>query len=89
MKNGRPHLPAVASRSPLLRRAAFAFGLSLALSTAALFLLAGPGDDDPTLASEGGASEAGGWAPAPLLALLIVASMSALVLLVSFQPRRG
>lgn len=63
--------------------------MSLTLTVAAAaFLVAAREPAGPSFASDG-ASGAAAWTPAPLLALLLVAAMSGLVLLVSFQPRRG
>lgn len=76
------------SPSSLLRRMGLAFGLSLLLGSAAVLVLTRAGEEAPTLAAEGG-GHGTTWAPAPLLALLLVAGMSGLVLLVSLQPRRG
>lgn len=71
----------------LLGRAALAAGVGLALAVPTFLLLA-PAEEAPSLASEAG-GPAAAWSPAPLLALLLVASMSGLVLLVTMQPRRG
>lgn len=77
------------SPSSLFWRAGVAFGLSLALASTALLLLAG-GEETASLASEGGpAGAVAGWTPAPLLALLIVAAMCGLVVMVTLRPRRG
>ena len=80
-----PGIP-VASPSVIFRRAGLAFGLSLVLASAGLLLLL-PAEEAATLAAEPPSSTA--WSPAPLLALLIVAAMSGLVLLVGLRPRRG
>jgi hypothetical protein len=77
----------VVFRPSVLRRAAVAFGFSLVLASSALLLWVDE-EESPTLASEG-ASRGAAWTPAPVLALLIVAAMSGLVLLVSLRPRRG